>query len=525
MRTPVYVVTGFLGSGKTTFISQMLHSRNKTRTLVIQFEDGEETLDNQWIKESDVSLLVCTREELERDYEDVMIKLTEEIEMYEYKEIWVEWNGMEAFSKLEEILLQLRLASYLQIERVIYIADVVQTEMMLGQTGEGPISQVASSDMVVLRGENNREKQTKRLKQKLKDISSSVEITCLSEDGLEKKIKKRKYSQNTILSGSIFLMAAAFVAVLFFQQQSGAVNKVLTLFMGVFLQAAPFLVLGVLLSSAIQVFLPAGWMEKFFPKSPFLGMAAGLFAGFFLPVCDCASIPVFKSLLKKGVPLPAAVCFMAAAPIVNPVVLISTYYAFNSDIRAVVYRTGLGIICSLIIGLSFFVRKPVDYLKTQTDNLVFCSCGCYEEKQAETGPWSKVQLFMRHAQTEFYSVGKYLLIGIFISVIFQVMDLEWVKNLGSSSMPVALFAMMVLAFLLSLCSSSDAVVARSMSGTFNFTSMLGFLVFGAIVDIKNVMMLKGYFKGRFVLRLALTSFLVCYVVVLIFGFLSGGVSI
>ncbi len=524
MRTPVYVVTGFLGSGKTTFISKMLHNRSKIRTLVIQFEDGEERLDKQVGKESDVGQLVFTKEELESDYENIRIKITEDIEMYDYDEIWVEWNGMEAFSKLEGILLQVRLASYLHIERVIYLAEAMQSKIMLGQTGEGPVSQVAASDLVLLRGESG-EKERKKIKLMLKEISSSVEIISSSEDALVEKINKKKNNQNIVVSGIVFLMAVIFIAIFYFQQQGGAVNKVLTLFMGVFLQAVPFLVIGVLLSSAIQVFLPKGWMEKFFPKSPFIGMATGLIAGFFLPVCDCASIPVFKSLLKKGVPLPAAVCFMAAAPIVNPVVLISTYYAFNNDIRAVLYRTGMGIICSLLIGLSFFVRKPVDYLKEQTDNLVFCSCGCYEERKAGTGLWSKVQLFMRHAQTEFYSVSKYLLIGIFISVIFQVMDLEWVKNLGSSSMPVAVLAMMVLAFLLSLCSSSDAVVARSMSGTFNFTSMLGFLVFGAIVDIKNVMMLKGYFKGRFVLRLAVTSFLVCYAVVLVFGFLSGGVNI
>lgn len=104
-----------------------------------------------------------------------------------------------------------------------------------------------------------------------------------------------------------------------------------TIFMGVFLQAVPFLLLGVLISSAIQVFIPVGVLERIFPSNPVFAMGMGIGAGFFLPVCDCASIPVFQGLLKKGVPLPAAICFMTAAPIVNPVVLLSTYYAFNGS--------------------------------------------------------------------------------------------------------------------------------------------------------------------------------------------------
>lgn len=92
----------------------------------------------------------------------------------------------------------------------------------------------------------------------------------------------------------------------------------------------------------------------------------------------------------------------------------------------------------------------------------------------------------------------------------------------AESLPIALLAMIALSFLLSLCSSSDAVVARSMSGTFSFVPMMGFLVFGPMMDIKNLLMLNGYFKKSFVVRLALTTLVVCFGIVLIFGLLGGG---
>ncbi|MGC4019776.1 MAG: permease [Muricomes sp.] len=203
----------------------------------------------------------------------------------------------------------------------------------------------------------------------------------MSENNLEKKVEKKKFNKNIIFIGIIALMGILLFATPILQQKGILLQTVFTIFMGVFLQGVPFLILGVLLSSAIQIFIPKGWLEKVFPKNPFGGMVTGVVAGFFLPVCDCASIPVFKSLLKKGVPLPAAVCFMAAAPIVNPVVLISTYYAFNCDVRAVIYRTGLGIICSFLIGLSFSIRKPMDFLKDNSEDSIFCACGCYGGKR------------------------------------------------------------------------------------------------------------------------------------------------
>ena len=85
--------------------------------------------------------------------------------------------------------------------------------------------------------------------------------------------------------------------------------------------------------------------------------------------------------------------------------------------------------------------------------------------------------------------------------------------------------MMLMAFLLSLCSSSDAVVARSLSGTLNFIPTLGFLVYGPMMDVKNMIMLHGYFKKSFIIRLAVTISAVCYVAVIVLGIISGGIEL
>ena len=355
-----------------------------------------------------------------------------------------------------------------------------------------------------------------------KALAPSTEVWEYSKEALLDELGKQKGSP--LLEWLAFALLACFLlmVVALAEQRGVPLIRYFTIFMGLFLQAVPFLLLGVLISSAIQVFIPVGVLERIFPSNPVFAMGMGIGAGFFLPVCDCASIPVFQGLLKKGVPLPAAICFMTAAPIVNPVILLSTYYAFNGSFRAVFYRTGLGILCSFLICIIFFIRKPTDYLKGEAGNTSFCTCGCYRESRS--GRLGRAEQFLWHARMEFYSVARYLVVGIAVSTLFQAVNLGVLKEWGASCLPVALFAAILLAFLLSLCSSSDAVVARSMAGTFSTVPLLGFLVFGPMMDIKNVMMLRGYFKASFIVRLALTVFAVCFGVVLTAGLLGGGMA-
>lgn len=130
------------------------------------------------------------------------------------------------------------------------------------------------------------------------------------------------------------LVSAVFPTLAFAPHLEGwgvPINNIVNAFLGMLLQALPFLLIGVLLSSAIQIFIPRESLERHMSKSLFGGMFFMLLSGFILPVYDCASVPVFRSMVKNGVPLHLAVVFFAASPVINPVVMLSTYYAFCGD--------------------------------------------------------------------------------------------------------------------------------------------------------------------------------------------------
>src|SRR5207342_3531126 len=87
--------------------------------------------------------------------------------------------------------------------------------------------------------------------------------------------------------------------------------------------------LGAAVSAAIEVFVPATAFERIGRLPRPLQLPAAAAAGVAFPVCECGSVPVARRLASKGLSPAAAVTFMLAAPIVNPVVVASTFVAYR----------------------------------------------------------------------------------------------------------------------------------------------------------------------------------------------------
>jgi uncharacterized membrane protein YraQ (UPF0718 family) len=531
MAIPVYVVTGFLDSGKTTFLNHLLNRLDwqNTHILAVQFESGETDLLS---KNGNFDQISFPKKILDSQPEAVVEALAEQVRRgasdpeKTLDEIWVEWNGVAPFSRLQDMLLHPSLRGLCKIKRVIHIANTPDLQEMLGKTGSALPEQIANSDFALVRGARTPAA-LGRIRNLLRGVNPGVRVYGIkSYNDFYRQLFRKKHSPlNIFFLLTVFLIGIYFAAMPFFEKIGVPANKIVNVFLGIILQAIPFLLIGVLISSAIDVFVSKAAIERRFPKTVGLGMLAAIIAGFCLPVCDCASIPIFRSLVKKGVPVPVAVTFMTATPVINPVVIFSTYYAFNGSLAMVVGRVGFGIISAILIGLAFSVwpHKGRVLSGGALDRLM-CSCGCYEDVESITTFKGKADLFVRHAQSEFWNVGKYLVIGTFLSAVFQGTGISVFATAQSGAgLMISIIIMMIFGFVLSLCSSSDAVIARSFANQFPIGALLGFLVFGPMLDIKNVLMLSAGFSRRFIFRLTVTAFVVCFGVVFLMCSQWGGV--
>nr|WP_205831786.1 permease [Bacillus subtilis] len=274
-----------------------------------------------------------------------------------------------------------------------------------------------------------------------------------------------------------------------------------SIFISILIEAIPFILIGVILSGIIQMFVSEEMIARIMPKNRFLAVLFGALAGVLFPACECGIIPITRRLLLKGVPLHAGVAFMLTAPIINPIVLFSTYIAFGNRWSVVFYRSGLALAVSLIIGVILSYQfKDNQLLKPDEPGHHHHHHGTLLQKLGGT---------LRHAIDEFFSVGKYLIIGAFIAAAMQTyVKTSTLLAIGQNDVSSSL-VMMGLAFVLSLCSEVDAFIASSFSSTFSLGSLIAFLVFGAMVDIKNLLMMLAAFKKRFVFLL------ITYIVVIV----------
>lgn len=276
-----------------------------------------------------------------------------------------------------------------------------------------------------------------------------------------------------------------------------------TMFVSIVLEALPFIVMGVLVSSFVQIFIPESWIRRFAPKNPLLGILFACLLGFLFPVCECGMIPVIRRLIAKGMPLYIGIVFILVGPIVNPIVYAATFMAFRNRPELLVSRMGLALFVGAAIGLIvyFFVKKSV--LKHSVASLYGSSAdetGAGEHKHVRGNPFFAM---LEHAGAEFFDMGKYLIFGSVVAAAIQTfVPRAGLLEIGQDPL-FSHFFMMGLAFVLSLCSTSDAFVAASFANTFSAGSLLTFMVFGPMLDLKTTLMLGTVFRARFVLMLCM----------------------
>ena len=284
--------------------------------------------------------------------------------------------------------------------------------------------------------------------------------------------------------------------------------------MAILLEAFPFVLIGATVSGVVEVLVRPERLARLIPKRLWarLLMAAG--AGVILPVCECGIVPVVRRLLRKGLPIEMAIVFMLAAPIVNPTVIASTAVAFvgqGLSLQMTVARVVCGVVVAALVGLAAFrwLRGSVA-VPSAPD----------EAEAGHTPGGSVLTSILSHVVHDFMLVGGYLLLGSLIAAGLQAFVARDMLVAVGEKPILATAGMMLMAFLLNMCSEADAFVAATFT-QFSFAGRLAFLVFGPMLDVKLVAMYLGAFPKRMLLTVLILVPPLCLVVCEVAGWLIG----
>ena len=275
-----------------------------------------------------------------------------------------------------------------------------------------------------------------------------------------------------------------------------AVATAATVFCGIFVQALPFLALGVLVSGVIAATVTPQTLARLLPRRPAMAILTAGVGAAALPGCECGSVPIARRLFGDGTVGAAALTFMLAAPAINPVVLVATAVAFPGEPLLVLVRCVASLLTAVVMGLLWIrLGKP---------GWITRALPASASASEDDSRWT---VFTEAARHDFLQAASFLVLGAAAAAVLHVVVPGWVYEHLAGQLVLGIVVMAVLAAVLSLCSEADAFVAASLS-MLPLLPRLVFLVVGPAVDIKLFAMQAGMFGRAFAIRFAPLTFVV-----------------
>jgi uncharacterized membrane protein YraQ (UPF0718 family) len=270
-----------------------------------------------------------------------------------------------------------------------------------------------------------------------------------------------------------------------------------TVFAAICIQASPFVALGVLVSTVIAVGTSDRVFARLLPRRAGLAVPVAGLCGVLLPGCECGSVPVAASLMRKGVSGAPAVTFLLSGPAVNPVVLVATSVAFPGHPAVVLARFLASLATSMLVGWMWIrlgrgIEPPRRLPFDEHDSI-----------------WTRARLTASHDLARslgLLSVGAAAAASVKVAV-----PTHWLERLGGNEVGGievgGIVVLGLLAIALAICSEADAFIAASLT-QFSLSARLVFMVVGPAVDLKLIAMQVGTFGSSFTRRFAPLTFVV-----------------
>ena len=479
MSGVIDLVTGVFEAGKTSFIKKLIENEaivSYKNILIINTEFGIESYNDFSIEGINITIVDILKEE---DFNQDRINM--EIKDLDPDYVLIEHNGM---WDLESILGMKFIGGY-YIKNLINIVDYRTFDIYINNMEAIMVDKISNCDILVMTKSQAYDLDDMNLKFKaIRHINKACDIhldhELFKDEELDIIKKSLSRSDKEIVKFGLafvilnmLIIATRFLAPDFY---NGKMQRILGIFLGLIVQILPFLLIGAILSSLIQVFVSRNRFNRIFEKTTIKSLIGALFAGIFFPVCDCAMVPVASSI----------------------VVILSTYYAFPNMPKIIFYRIGFGLLFALVVGLVLMVierRKKIGIVKDEIDKYSIGDTSLY--KMRSKGRMRYLEAIVVHTRKELFRVGFYLIIGAFISAVLQVVISKDIFISMNKVNAVAVIAMIIAAFFISVCSTSNAFIARTFYNVMPANAILAFIVMGPMLDITNLSVMLGTFKRRF----------------------------
>ena len=300
------------------------------------------------------------------------------------------------------------------------------------------------------------------------------------------------------------------------------------IFQGLLLEAIPFLLLGVAIAGFARWLVPQNaWVQRL-PKNPLLAPITGALMGFALPACECGNVPVARRLLASGAPMGTAFGFLFAAPVLNPIVLASTWAAFPDQPWLLLARPLGAFVIAVLLSL-LLVQLPETQLlehallserrmsqPLSTVGLLERSGGLVGDPIQELTPTQSTRLrasdVLEQSSREFLDLLALLVLGCLIAALVQTwLPRSWLLAVGGAPTG-SILALMLLAVVVSVCSSVDAFLALGFAAQVTPGALLAFLLLWPVVDLKLVGLFTVLMRPR---AIAITAIAASFGVLLI----------
>ena len=278
------------------------------------------------------------------------------------------------------------------------------------------------------------------------------------------------------------------------------VSTAWAIFQGLLLEAIPFLLLGVAIAGMARWLVPqTAWVHRL-PKNPLLAPITGALMGFALPACECGNVPVARRLLASGAPMGTAFGFLFAAPVLNPIVLASTWAAFPDQPWLLIARPLGAFVIAVLLSLLLVQLPETQLLESallserrmsqplSRIGLLQRSGGLIGDPLSEIAPAPPERLrpveVLEQSSREFLDLLALLVLGCLIAALVQTwLPRSWLLAVGGAPTG-SILALMLLAVVVSVCSSVDAFLALGFAGQITPGALLAFLLLGPVVDLK-----------------------------------------